>query len=338
MIIIMGTSASPAQVEQVQERLRGWGFDIHLSQGVERTIIGAVGARKDPAMAAMLEAMDGVERLVHILTPYKLAGREFKGESTRVRVGPVDIGGPRVVTIAGPCAVEDCDQIVRTAKAVQAAGADMLRGGAYKPRSSPYSFHGLEEEGLKLLAQARAETGLPVVTEVLNPRDVELVAEFADMLQIGARNMQNFILLREVGRTKRPVLLKRGLAATIEEWLMSAEYILSEGNYDVALCERGIRTYETSTRNTLDISAVPIIKRLSHLPILVDPSHGTGKRALVAPLARAAVAAGADGIIVEVHPSPETALSDGPQSLSFDDFERMMAGLRPVAAAVGREM
>ncbi len=338
MIIIMGTSASPAQVEQVQGRLRGWGFDIHLSQGVERTIIGAVGARKDPAMAPMLEAMDGVERVVHILTPYKLAGREFKGEPTRIRVGPVTIGGPRVVIIAGPCAVEDCEQIVGTAKAVKAAGADMLRGGAYKPRSSPYAFQGLEEEGLKLLAQARAETGLPVVTEVLNPRDVELVADYADMLQIGARNMQNFILLREVGRAKRPVLLKRGLAATTEEWLMSAEYILSEGNYDVVLCERGIRTYETSTRNTLDISAVPIIKRLSHLPILVDPSHGTGKRALVAPLARAAVAAGGDGILVEVHPSPETALSDGPQSLTFDDFRQMMDGLRPVAAAVGREM
>jgi len=338
MIIIMGTGASPAQVEQVQERLRGWGFDIHFSQGVERTIIGAVGARKDPAMAPMLEAMEGVERVVHILTPYKLAGREFKGEPTRIRVGPVTIGGPRVVIIAGPCAVEDCGQIVGTAKAVKAAGADMLRGGAYKPRSSPYAFQGLEEEGLKLLAQARAETGLPVVTEVLNPRDVELVAEYADMLQIGARNMQNFILLREVGRARRPVLLKRGLAATTEEWLMSAEYILSEGNYDVVLCERGIRTYETSTRNTLDISAVPIIKRLSHLPILVDPSHGTGKRALVAPLARAAVAAGGDGILVEVHPSPETALSDGPQSLTFDDFRQMMDGLRRVAAAVGREM
>ncbi len=338
MIIIMGIGATPVQVEQVQERLRGWGFDIHLSRGVERTIIGAVGARKDPAMAPMLEAMDGVERVVHILTPYKLAGREFKQEPTQVQVGPVTIGGPRVVVVAGPCAVEDCAQIVRTAKAVKTAGADMLRGGAYKPRTSPYAFQGLEEEGLKLLAQARAETGLPVVTEILNPRDVELVVEYADMLQIGARNMQNYTLLREVGRAKRPVLLKRGLAATTEEWLMAAEYILSEGNYDVALCERGIRTYETSTRNTLDISAVPIIKRLSHLPILVDPSHGTGKRALVPPLARAALAAGADGILVEVHPAPETALSDGPQSLSFDEFAQMMAGLRPVAAAVGREM
>jgi len=338
MIVVMGTGTTDEQVRRVQERLREWGFDIHLSRGVERTIIGAVGAKKDTAMAPALEAMDGVERVVHILSPYKLAGREFRQEATEVRVGGVTIGGNRVVVIAGPCAVENEEQIRQTAKAVKAAGADMLRGGAFKPRTSPYAFQGLEEEGLKLLAQARAETGLPVVTEVVNPRDVELVAEYADMLQIGARNMQNFILLREVGRSKRPVLLKRGLAATTEEWLMAAEYVLSEGNYNVVLCERGIRTYETSTRNTLDLSAIPTVKRLSHLPILADPSHGTGKKALVPPLARAALAAGADGVMVEVHPAPETALSDGPQSLTFDEFAQMMTGLRAIAAAVGREM
>ncbi|MGE5551106.1 MAG: 3-deoxy-7-phosphoheptulonate synthase [Bacteroidota bacterium] len=338
MIVVMGTEATEAQVQHVQDRLRAWGFDIHLSRGVERTIIGAVGAQKHASMAPSLEAMGGVERVVPILAPYKLAGKEFSPAPSEIRVGPLSIGGKRAVVIAGPCAVENAEQIVNTAKAVKASGADMLRGGAYKPRTSPYAFQGLEQEGLILLAQARAETGLPVVTEVVNPRDVELVAQYADMLQIGARNMQNFTLLREVGRSKRPVLLKRGLAATAEEWLMAAEYILSEGNYEVVLCERGIRTYETSTRNTLDLSAVPTIKHLSHLPILVDPSHGTGKRALVAPLARAALAVGADGIMVEVHPNPETALSDGPQSLTFAEFALMMRDLRSVAAAVGREM
>ncbi|MGE5527614.1 MAG: 3-deoxy-7-phosphoheptulonate synthase [Patescibacteria group bacterium] len=338
MIIVMEAHATPEQVDRVQTRLREWGFDIHLSRGVEKTIIGAVGAKKDAPMTSYLEAMEGVERVVPILAPYKLAAREFRQEPSQVQVGAVRIGGPRIVVIAGPCAVENGEQIVATARAVKAAGADLLRGGAYKPRTSPYAFQGLEKEGLVLLAQARAETGLPVVTEVVNPRDVELVAEYADMLQIGARNMQNFILLREVGRCKKPVLLKRGLAATTEEWLMAAEYILSEGNYDVVLCERGIRTYETSTRNTLDLSAVPSVKHLSHLPILADPSHGAGKRALVEPLSRAAVAVGADGLMVEVHPAPEKALSDGPQSLTFTEFAGLMAGLRPVAAAVGRAM
>ncbi|MGE5598329.1 MAG: 3-deoxy-7-phosphoheptulonate synthase [Bacteroidota bacterium] len=338
MIVVMGMGSTEAQVARVQDRLREWGFDIHLSRGVERTIIGAVGAKKDPGMVPMLEAMEGVERVVQILTPYKLAGKDFRQEQTVVKVGPAIVGGRRITVIAGPCAVESRDQLIATARAVKAAGADILRGGAYKPRTSPYSFQGLEEEGLKILAEARAETGLPVVTEVVNPRDVELVAEYADMLQIGARNMQNFTLLREVGRCRRPVLLKRGLSATTEEWLMAAEYILSAGNYDVVLCERGIRTYETSTRNTLDLSAIPAIKRLSHLPVLADPSHGTGKRALVAPLSRATVAVGADGIMVEVHPMPAAALSDGPQSLNFEEFGRLMGELRPVAAAVGREM
>ncbi|NLG83338.1 MAG: 3-deoxy-7-phosphoheptulonate synthase [Firmicutes bacterium] len=337
MIVVMTAGATEEQVKKVEERLRGWGFDVHLSRGVARTILGAVGAQKDPSMAPMLEAMEGVEKVVHILTPYKLAGRQFKQEPTQLRIGEVVVGGPRVVVIAGPCAVESEEQILTTARAVKAAGADMLRGGAFKPRTSPYAFQGLEEEGLKLLAKARAETGLPIVTEVMNPRDVELVAAYADVIQIGARNMQNFTLLREVGRCKRPVLLKRGLAATIEEWLMAAEYILSEGNYEVILCERGIRTYETATRNTLDISAIPVIKHQSHLPIVVDPSHGTGKRQLILPMARAAVAAGADGIMVEVHPTPEKALSDGPQSLSLEEFAEMTAALRPVAVAVGRE-
>ena len=338
MIIIMWTGATEGQVGRVQERLKEWGFDIHLSRGVERTIIGAVGAKKDPAMAPSLEAMAGVERVVPILAPYKLAGKEFKQERSEVRVGPVTIGGRKAVIIAGPCAVESREQIIATARAIKDAGADMLRGGAYKPRTSPYAFQGLEQEGLALLAEARAETGLPVVTEVVNPRDVDLVAEFADMLQIGARNMQNFPLLREVGRVNKPVLLKRGLAATTEEWLMAAEYILSEGNYAVVLCERGIRTYETSTRNTLDLSAIPVVQRLSHLPILADPSHGTGKRFLVAPLSRAALAVGADGLMIEVHPDPEKALSDGPQSLSFAEFARLMLELKPVAEAVGREV
>jgi len=338
MIIIMLTGATEGQVGRVQERLKEWGFDIHLSRGVERTIIGAVGAKKDPAMAPSLEAMAGVERVVPILAPYKLAGKEFKQERSEVRVGPVTIGGRKAVIIAGPCAVESREQIIATARAIKDAGADMLRGGAYKPRTSPYAFQGLEQEGLALLAEARAETGLPVVTEVVNPRDVDLVAEFADMLQIGARNMQNFPLLREVGRVNKPVLLKRGLAATTEEWLMAAEYILSEGNYAVVLCERGIRTYETSTRNTLDLSAIPVVQRLSHLPILADPSHGTGKRFLVAPLSRAALAVGADGLMIEVHPDPEKALSDGPQSLSFAEFARLMLELKPVAEAVGREV
>jgi len=338
MIIIMLTGATEGQVGRVQERLKEWGFDIHLSRGVERTIIGAVGAKKDPAMAPSLEAMAGVERVVPILAPYKLAGKEFKQERSEVRVGPVTIGGRKAVIIAGPCAVESREQIIATARAIKDAGADMLRGGAYKPRTSPYAFQGLEQEGLALLAEARAETGLPVVTEVVNPRDVDLVAEFADMLQIGARNMQNFPLLREVGRVNKPVLLKRGLAATTEEWLMAAEYILSEGNYAVVLCERGIRTYETSTRNTLDLSAIPVVQRLSHLPILADPSHGTGKRFLVAPLSRAALAVGADGVMIEVHPDPEKALSDGPQSLSFAEFARLMLELKPVAEAVGREV
>ncbi|MGI6558519.1 MAG: 3-deoxy-7-phosphoheptulonate synthase [Limnochordia bacterium] len=335
MIVVMERGASDRQVDEVVKRLKEFGFDIHLSRGVERTIIGAIGEKKSMAVSS-LEVMDGVERIVPILQPFKLAGREFKPEKTVVRVGGVEFGGNRVPVIAGPCAVESEEQLLEAARAVKEAGASVLRGGAYKPRTSPYSFQGLEETGLALLAEARRMTGLPVVTEVVNPRDVELVSRYVDMLQVGARNMQNFVLLREVGRAKKPVLLKRGLAATIAEWLMAAEYIVSAGNYDVILCERGIRTYETSTRNTLDLSAVAEVQRISHLPVLVDPSHSTGKWRLVGPMSKAAIAAGADGLIIEVHPNPELALSDGPQSLKPEKFAQLMGELAAVAEAVGR--
>ncbi|MGI6035730.1 MAG: 3-deoxy-7-phosphoheptulonate synthase [Limnochordia bacterium] len=335
MIVVMDRGASDRQIDEVIRRLKEFGFDIHLSRGVERTIIGAIGEKKSLAVSSV-EVMDGVERIVPILQPFKLAGREFKPEKTVVRVGEVEFGGERVPVIAGPCAVESEEQLLETARAVKAAGASVLRGGAYKPRTSPYSFQGLEETGLALLAEARRITGLPVVTEVVNPRDVEHVSRYVDMLQVGARNMQNFVLLREVGRAKKPVLLKRGLAATIAEWLMAAEYIISGGNYDVILCERGIRTYETATRNTLDLSAVAEVQRISHLPVLVDPSHSTGKWRLVGPMSKAAVAAGADGLIIEVHANPELALSDGPQSLKPDKFAKLMGELAMVAAAVGR--
>jgi 3-deoxy-7-phosphoheptulonate synthase len=282
--------------------------------------------------------MDGVEKVVPILQPFKLASREFQNATSEVQVGNVIFGGTKLVIIAGPCAVESDEQMLQTAKAVKQAGATMLRGGAFKPRNSPYAFQGLEEEGLKILNKVSREVGIPFVTEVVNPMDVKLVAEYADMLQIGARNMQNFTLLKEIGKVKKPVILKRGLAATVDEWLMAAEYILSEGNYQVVLCERGIRTYETSTRNTLDLSAVPSAKRLSHLPIIVDPSHGTGKRYLVNPLSKAAVAVGCDGLIVEVHSDPENALSDGPQSLNFNGFTTLMKEINPVVYAVGRSI
>jgi 3-deoxy-7-phosphoheptulonate synthase len=337
MIIVMNVNATESQIGRVKERLQQCGLGIHLSEGVERTIIGAIGPKK-PGIMESFEAMEGVEKVVPILQPFKLASLEFKEQTSRVEVGSAMFGGEQVVIIAGPCAVENEEQMLATARAVKKAGASMLRGGAFKPRTSPYAFQGLEEEGLKILKKVSREVGIPFVTEVVNPLDVELVAEYADMLQIGARNMQNFPLLKEVGKTHQPVILKRGLAATIEEWLMAAEYILSEGNFQVVLCERGIRTYETSTRNTLDLSAIPSVKRLSHLPIIADPSHGTGKRQLVIPLGRAAIAAGADGLIIEVHPDPEHALSDGPQSLTFEGFEKLMGDIRPVAQAVGRSL
>jgi len=337
MIVVMRKGASDDDIQRIMERLRELGFAVHLSRGVERTVIGAIGDKK-PERVQQIEAMEGVEKVVHILQPYKLAGREFHPEPSVVSVGPVQVGADTLTVIAGPCAVESEEQILTVAEAVKAAGAAMLRGGAFKPRTSPYSFQGLAEEGLKLLALARERTGLPVVTEVMNPQDVELVASYADVLQIGARNMQNFPLLREVGRTNKPVLLKRGLAATIEEWLMAAEYIMSAGNHNVILCERGIRTFETATRNTLDLNAVPVVKHLSHLPIIVDPSHGTGKWPYVIPMARAAVAAGADGLIVEVHPRPEEAVSDGQQSLKPEKFRELMREVSAIAAVLGRQL
>ncbi|NLW56047.1 MAG: 3-deoxy-7-phosphoheptulonate synthase [Firmicutes bacterium] len=335
MIIIMSRSAQDEQVERIQQRLRELGFGVHLSQGVEKTVIGAIGD-KTPELIHSIAAMEGVERVVPVLKPFKLSSRDFKSDQTQVQVGDVVFGGNQAVIIAGPCAVENQEQLLSTAKLVKAAGAHMLRGGAFKPRTSPYTFQGLKVEGLKLIQEVSRETGLPVITEVVSPHEVELVARYAQMLQIGARNMQNFPLLQEVGKAKLPVLLKRGIAATIEEWLMAAEYIIKEGNYQVVLCERGIRTFETATRNTLDLSALALVKKWSHLPVIADPSHGSGRRDLVLPLSRAALAAGADGLMIEVHPNPERALSDGPQSLTFGEFAQLTKDLAPILQAVER--
>ncbi|HHT49277.1 MAG TPA: 3-deoxy-7-phosphoheptulonate synthase [Firmicutes bacterium] len=337
MIIIMSREASAEQVTRVQQQLRASGLGVHLSQGVERTIIGAIGDRS-PELMPMVAALAGVERVIPILKPFKLASRDFQPESTLVQVGAAVFGGEETVVIAGPCAIEDEEQLLSTAQHIKAAGARLLRGGAFKPRTSPYSFQGLKSEGLKLIQEVAKETGLAVVTEVVSPHEVELVARYAQMLQIGARNMQNYALLQEVGRAKLPVLLKRGMAATIEEWLMAAEYIMKEGNYQVVLCERGIRTFETATRNTLDVSAIALAKEWSHLPVIADPSHASGRRNLVLPLARAALAAGADGLMVEVHPHPETALSDGAQSLDFAQFDAVIKGLTPLLTALGRRL
>jgi len=337
MLVVMKKDHSQQELDGIMQKLTQTGLAGHLSQGVERTVIGVVG-QTYPELRDTLELLPGVEEVIPISKPHKLSGREFKPEDTVVRIGDLEIGGNTLTIIAGPCAVETETQVLETAKWVKAAGANILRGGAFKPSTSPYQFRGLGQQGLEILAIARAETGLPFITEVLTPQDVELVDRYADILQIGARNMQNFILLDEVGRTKKPVMLKRGISATIQEWLLSAEYILSQGNRDVILCERGIRTFETYTRNTMDISAIPAIKRLSHLPIIGDPSHGTGKYDLVSPMALASIAAGADRIMVEVHPNPDQALKDGPQSLTFGNFEDLMQRLAPVAAAVGRRM
>jgi len=337
VIVVMQQGATPDQVRAVVERLQNSGFQVHISRGVERTIIGIIGDRTRLEDTA-LEAMPGVEKVMPVLQPYKLASRAFHPEDSVIMVGDLAIGGETVHVMAGPCAVESREQLLEAARQVKAAGATILRGGAYKPRTSPYSFQGLEEKGLQLLAEAREVTGLKVVTEVMDARTLPLVAEYADILQIGARNMQNFFLLREVGRLDKPVLLKRGLSCTIEEWLMAAEYIMSMGNQRVILCERGIRTFETYTRNTLDLSAVPVVKHFSHLPVVVDPSHGTGKWQFVPTMARAAVAAGADGLLIEVHPNPAEALCDGPQSLTPENFARMMKELRRVARAVNRRL
>ena len=337
MIVVMESTSTEREVQGVLARLQESGLSGHLSTGVERTVIGVVG-QTYPDLKDELEVLPGVREVVRITKPYKLVGREFQPEDTIVAVGGVKIGGPEVVVMAGPCSVESETQILTVASAVKQAGATILRGGAFKPRTSPYSFRGLGEEGLKLLAKARAETGLPIITEVLTVTDVPLVAEYSDIIQIGARNVQNFILLEVAGRAGKPVLLKRGMSTTIEEWLLSAEYIRAQGNRDVILCERGIRTFETYTRNTLDVSAIPVVERLSHLPVIADPSHGTGKWHLVAPLALASVAAGADGLIIEVHPSPDHALSDGAQSLTPENFGRLMPQVAAVAQAVGRSV
>ena len=337
MIVVMKVDSGQKEIDEILKRLAELGLSGHLSKGVERTVIGVVG-QTYPELRDMLELLPGVAEVIPITKPYKLSSREFQPQDTLVKVGDITIGGEELVVIAGPCAVESEEQVLETARAVKAAGAHILRGGAFKPSTSPYSFRGLGEEGLKILALARKETGMPIITEVLTPQDVELVLRYADILQVGARNMQNFILLDEVGKARKPVMLKRGMSATIQEWLLSAEYILSQGNRQLMLCERGIRTFETYTRNTMDVSAIPIIEKVSHLPIIADPSHGTGKWYLVAPLALAAVAAGADGVMIEVHPNPDSALKDGAQSLTFDNFQRLMAQLVGVAASVGRRM
>jgi len=337
MIIVLRKDATEEQLQHLLEKLKAKGLTPHISRGTERTIVGAIGDER-VLQTVPLEAVPGVEQVMQVLQPFKLVSRDFRPEPTVVDVAGVKIGGGHFAVIAGPCSVENWELLSSAAAGVTAAGAHLLRGGAFKPRTSPYVFQGLGEEGLKLLARARQETGLPVVTEVMNVNQVELVASYADMLQIGARNMQNFDLLRAVGEVRKPVLLKRGMSATIKEWLMSAEYILAGGNYQVVLCERGIRTFETYTRNTLDLSAVPAVKELSHLPVVVDPSHGTGRRSLVQSMALAAVAAGADGLAIEVHPKPEEALSDGDQSLLPEEFTELMKSLKPLVALMGMKL
>jgi len=335
MLVIMKKDSTEQELAALMQKLKHSGLGGHMSQGVERTVVGVVG-QTYPELRDTLELLSGVEEVIPISKPYKLSSREFQPENTTVTVGDVVFGGDELIVIAGPCAVETESQVMETAYAVKEAGARILRGGAFKPSTSPYQFRGLGKQGLEILARVREETGLPFITEVLTPKDVELVAEYADILQIGARNMQNFILLDEAGKINKPVMLKRGISATIQEWLLSAEYILSQGNRELLLCERGIRTFETYTRNTMDVSAIPVIKSLSHLPIIGDPSHGTGKWNLVAPMALAAVAAGADGLMIEVHPNPDMALKDGAQSLTFDNFRQLMQQVAPVAVSVGR--
>jgi 3-deoxy-7-phosphoheptulonate synthase len=336
MIAVMQPSATQQDVEHVVEVLRLHGLKAQVSQGEERTVIGVIGTGFPEDLLETLEVLPGVDRVTRITRPYKLASRDFKPSDTVVEAGGQLIGGSEFVVMAGPCSVESREQLVRTAISVAASGATLLRGGAFKPRTSP--FQGLGVGGLDLLEEGRLHTGLPIITEVMEPGQVDRVARTADVLQIGARNMQNFPLLKEIGRTGKPTMLKRGMSATIEEWLMAAEYIMHAGNPNVILCERGIRTFETATRNTLDLSAIPLIKRMSHLPVIADPSHGTGHRYLVQPMALAAAAAGADGLLIEVHPEPDTALSDGPQSLTLEQFESLMETLERVLAAIGRPL
>ena len=338
MIVNMLTTATVEEISHVIERVKECGYQAHVIQGAERTVIGAVGSTGRRTELEALRAAPGVEEVIQITHPFKLVSRQLRQRCTVVDVRGVKIGAGELVVMAGPCSVESEEQLLETARAVKFAGADMLRGGAYKPRTSPYDFQGLGVEALRLLRDASAETGLPIVTEVMSEADAEVVAEYADMLQVGARNMQNFSLLRKLATFPRPILLKRGPSATIKEWLLAAEYLLAGGNANVVLCERGIKTFETATRNTLDLSAIALVKELSHLPVIADPSHGTGLRSLVAPMSKAAAAAGADGLMIEVHPCPERALSDGPQSLDLDGFTELMKslgkeGLREVKAA-----
>ena len=336
MIIVLKPGATKAQVKHIVDKVKKLGLKPWVSEGEERTIIGVIGA-EDVLRIQPLEVFPGVEKVMTILKPYKLVSRDFKKKDSEIKLGEgLKIGGNKIIVMAGPCSVENRELLIDIAKKVKAQGASVLRGGAFKPRTSPYAFQGLGEEGLKYLSEAKDETGLLVVTELMDARQLDMVEKYADIIQIGARNMQNFELLKEVGKSKKPVLLKRGMASTIKELLMSAEYILSEGNFNVILCERGIRTFEDATRFTLDVSAIPIIKNLSHLPCIVDPSHAAGKWGLVGPLAKAAIAAGADGLIIEVHPNPEEAMSDGAQSLYPEKFEELMGELRKVAKAVGR--
>ncbi len=338
MIVEMRAGASQEQLDAVINRVHSLGFEVLLNVGTDKYVVAVLGSNTGRVATDVFAVLPGVASVTRIMRPYKLASREFRPENTVVRVGGVSIGGANPVVMAGPCSVESLEQMTATADAVKAAGAVVLRGGAYKPRSSPFSFQGLGDQGLAILREVKERTGLPVVTEVMDPRQVDEVAEVADILQVGARNMQNFALLRELGRSKRPVILKRGLSATVEEWLETADYLLAEGNDDVILCERGIRTFETATRFTLDISAIAVVKKNSHLPILVDPSHAAGHYELVPSLAKAALAAGADGLIVEVHPNPVEALSDGLQSLTFSDFGRLMGELRELAVGMKRPL
>jgi len=337
MIVVMRPGCSQDEISRVAKRIEDTGLKAHISKGTEHTVIGVLG-QVFPELRDALEVLPGVDQVIPVTKPYKLASREFHPQDTLVELNCVTIGGNEIVVMAGPCAIESEEQLFATAQAVKAAGATVLRGGAFKPRTSPYQFRGLGESGLKMLAQAGKETQMPIITEVMAPNDVDLVTSYVDILQVGARNMQNFALLDEVGKTKKPVLLKRGLSSNFQEWLLAAEYILAQGNEQVILCERGIRTFETYTRNTMDISAIPIIEKVSHLPIVADPSHATGKWYLVLPLALAAVAAGADGLLIEVHPNPDMALADGPQSLTFENFRLLMSQLLPIAEARNRKL
>ncbi len=337
-IIVLNRTASDGDIKRILKKLENRGLKATISKGTERTVIGVIGdtSKITEEEENSVRAMRGVEEVMRILKPYKLASREFKSQNTIIKIKGKEIGGKKIPVIAGPCAVENRAMLMNVASRVKAAGASFIRGGAFKPRTSPYSFQGLGEEGLQYLSEASKKTGLPVVTEIMDPRDMDIIIKYVDVIQIGARNMQNFRLLLEVGMCNKPVLLKRGLSATIKEWLMAAEYIMSKGNQQVILCERGIRTFETATRNTLDLSSVPVLKQQTHLPVVVDPSHGVGKWDLVAPMAKAAVAVGADGLLIEVHTNPEEAMSDGEQSLKPEAFKKLMAELKPIAKAVGR--